>query len=87
VSDYEKGIEAATERSLAGGLTHVAWVPFEVWMSDRIGRFLAVQPEVWWCEEHKVSSKRSGFCVLFDREPIRDQRECVMVKARLVVTP
>jgi hypothetical protein len=46
--------------------------------------------EVWWCEVHETSSKRSGFCVMYsyliaDAAPV-DLGECVMVKARLVVS-
>ena len=91
MSDYERGIEAAMEGGLADGLAHVAWVPFQEWMSDRIGRFLACQPEVWWCEEHeqaacKWDSGGRSRCEPVFRGDI-GPGSCRMVLARIVVTP
>lgn len=87
MSDYEKGIEAAIEGGLVDGLTHVAWVPFEVWMSDRIGRFLACQPEAQVCITHKCGAldeycEQAEACYL-----VSSRDDCEFVKARLVVKP
>jgi len=72
MTDYEKGIVAAMGHRDTPA---------------KIDAFLAAQPEVWWCEEHTTSSKRSGFCVMYaylvaDEFPA-ELKECRMVKARL----
>jgi hypothetical protein len=92
MTDYERGVEAADQAAAAYQVQGTMTDRAKVLIGRRaVAAFLACQPEVWWCEEHTTSSKRSGFCVMYaylvaDEFPA-ELRECAMVKARLVATP